>query len=85
VTLDYDWALNPRWQVGVGGGYRYIGEQYLSLVELAASPFSTASALLPGYSVIDLNAHVRKEHLTIKAYVKNLMNKRCDHSSTLPK
>jgi outer membrane receptor protein involved in Fe transport len=73
VTANYEWPLTPTWKASVGGGYRYIGEEYLSVVE-SASPASTPSVLQPGYSVVDLNAHIRNEHLTIKAYVKNLTN-----------
>jgi iron complex outermembrane recepter protein len=73
ATADYRWALVGNWAAHVGGGYRYVGPQWLSIVE-SASAATTPTVRTGGYSVIDLNANVQNDHLTFKAYVRNLAN-----------
>jgi len=73
LTADYDWALNSRWTAGIGGAYRYVGKQWLSLVE-TASPASSPTVQAAGYSVIDLNANIREKHMSYKLYVRNVAN-----------
>jgi len=73
LTADYDWSLNSRWTAEIGGAYRYVGKQWLSLVE-SASPASSPTVQAAGYSVFDLNASVRNEHVSYKLYVRNLAN-----------
>jgi iron complex outermembrane receptor protein len=75
VTADYSWQLAGSWSSVVGGGYRYVGKEWLSAVE-SASASTTPTVQASGYSVIDLNASLRNDHLTIKAYVRNLANDR---------
>jgi outer membrane receptor protein involved in Fe transport len=75
VTADYDWQLWDQWTARVGAGYRHLGEQWLGAVE-RASPTSTPTLQAPAYSVTDLNAGFRNEHLTFSAYVRNLSNTR---------
>jgi iron complex outermembrane recepter protein len=73
VTVDYQWNLSAGWSAHLGGAYRYVGAEWLSIVE-SSSPVSTPSVRAPSYSVVDLNASVRNDHLTFKAYVRNLAN-----------
>jgi outer membrane receptor protein involved in Fe transport len=75
LTVDYSVPLSSSWTGLVGGGYRYIGKEWLAAVE-SASPSTTPTVEAPAYSVVDLNGSARNEHLTIKAYVRNLANKR---------
>jgi iron complex outermembrane receptor protein len=75
-TADYDWALTGRWTARVGGAYRYTGRQYLATVESASSKASSPTVQIPGYSVFDLHASVREEHLTVSLYARNIANSR---------
>jgi iron complex outermembrane recepter protein len=74
LTADYNWPLMGNWVGRVGGAVRYVGWQWLGLVE-AQSPSSTATVRAPGYSAMDLNAGVRDDHLNISLYIRNLTNK----------
>ena len=73
VTVDYQWNLSGGWSAYLGGAYRYVGSEWLGIVE-SNSPVSTPAVLAPSYSAVDLNASVRNNHLTFKAYVRNLAN-----------
>jgi iron complex outermembrane recepter protein len=75
-TADYDWALTGRWNARVGGAYRYTAKQYLATVESASSTASSPTVQVPGYSVFDLHASVRDEHLTFSLYGHNIANSR---------
>jgi iron complex outermembrane receptor protein len=75
VTADYNWPLAGPWTAHVGGGYRYLSDQYLALVE-SASPVTTPTVQAPAYSVVDLTASIRSDRLTFKTYVRNLANDR---------
>jgi iron complex outermembrane receptor protein len=76
VTADYDWALTGRWNARIGGAYRYTAKQYLATVESASSKASSPTVQIPGYSVFDLHASVRDEHLTFSLYAHNVANNR---------
>jgi outer membrane receptor protein involved in Fe transport len=73
VTVDYQWSLLGGWSAYLGGAYRYVGAEWLGIVE-SNSLVSTPAVLAAGYSAVDLNASVRDNHLTFKAYVRNLAN-----------
>jgi outer membrane receptor protein involved in Fe transport len=75
-TADYDWALTGRWNARIGGAYRYTAKQYLATVESASSTASSPTVQVPGYSVFDLHASVRDEHLTVSLYGHNMANSR---------
>jgi iron complex outermembrane receptor protein len=74
VTVDYEWNLSGEWSTHLGGAYRYVGAEWLGIVE-SNSPVSTPAVQAPSYSAVDLNASLRNNHLTFKAYVRNLANK----------
>jgi outer membrane receptor protein involved in Fe transport len=80
VTADYQWSLSGGWSAYLGGAYRYVGAEWLGVVE-SNSPVSTPAVQASAYAVGDLNASVRNEHLTFKAYVRNLAN---NHAITGP-
>jgi outer membrane receptor protein involved in Fe transport len=73
VTVDYQWNLSGGWSAYLGGAYRYVGAEWLGIVE-SNSPVSTPAVRASAYSAVDLNASVRNNHLTFKAYVRNLAN-----------
>jgi iron complex outermembrane receptor protein len=73
LTADYTVPITSAWKAHVGGGYRYLSPQWLALVE-SPGPSSTPTVRAPGYSVFDLNVSLRNDHLTFKAYVRNVAN-----------
>jgi hypothetical protein len=75
TTAGYDFALAAGWRARVGGTYRYVGPQYAGLVEVASS-VSTPTYQIGGYSVFDLNAGIRRDHLNIRLTARNLANNR---------
>lgn len=75
ATAGYDFALAAGWRARVGSTYRYVGPQYAGLVE-SASSVSTPTYQVGGYSVFDLNAGIRHDHLNIRLTVRNLANNR---------
>ena len=79
VTADYDWQLTDRWHAHVGGVFRWIGQQWGG----GGNGFAVASfdggapvALLPSYSVLDLNASIAKGPLTLRAFARNVTDRR---------
>lgn len=75
MMVDYNFPSIAGWEARVGGGYRYNGPMWQSLVE-TDSAVSSPTFRVPGYSVWDLNAGARKEHLSFKFYARNLTNSR---------
>lgn len=75
AAADYDFALVSGWRAQLGGAYRYVGPQFAGIVE-SASSVSTPTYQTAGYSVFDLNAGVRREHVNIRLNVRNLANNR---------
>jgi outer membrane receptor protein involved in Fe transport len=75
ASVDYEWPLTGLWMAHVGGDYQFVSQRWLSQVE-APSPATIASIQAPGYSLYNLNASVGSDHLTFRAYVRNLTNNR---------
>ena len=71
LTVDFAWSLTTDWQAHVGGGFRWIGQEW-SLVVESRSLGGGPTYELPSYSAIDLNAAVAKGRLTLRAFVRNL-------------
>lgn len=69
-TLDYRFAAIQNWTPKIYTGLRYIDTQYTSV-----SSYSSA-AILPGYTLVDLNASVSNGRYDIALYAKNLTDKR---------
>jgi outer membrane receptor protein involved in Fe transport len=77
ITADYDWPVGNGLTASVGGAYRYTGEQYLSLVQDAASEFSwMPSVEAPSHSLVDMHASIRNRQWTVSLVVNNLANTR---------
>jgi outer membrane receptor protein involved in Fe transport len=75
ASVDYEWPLMGLWTGHVGADYEFVGQQWLSQVEApAAATIATIKA--PGHSLYNLNASVVSDHLTFRAYVRNLTNSR---------
>ena len=75
ASVDYEWPLTGLWMARVGGDYQFVSQRWLSQVE-APSPATIASIQAPGYSLYNLNASIGSDHLTFRAYVRNLTNNR---------
>ena len=77
VTADYDWRLTERWQAHLGGVYRWIAQQWGTVVAVASIDSSQGpAAFLPSYSVLDLNASISKGALTLRAFARNVTDQR---------
>jgi outer membrane receptor protein involved in Fe transport len=75
ASVDYEWPLTGLWRAHAGGDYQFVSQRWLSQVE-APSHATIASIQAPGYSLYNLNASVGSDHLTFRAYVRNLSNSR---------
>jgi iron complex outermembrane recepter protein len=75
ASVEYEWPLSGPWTAHVGGNYQYVSQQWLSQVE-APSAATIAAIQAPGYSLYNLNASAGTDHLTFRAYVRNLTNSR---------
>ena len=74
-TVDYTWALTNLWRAHVGGGFRWIGQEW-SGFGAVNDHTGYPAVVLPSYSVLDLNARIAKGPLTLKAFARNVMDKR---------
>src|SRR3984893_16655977 len=74
-TVDYAWALTNLWRAHVGGGFRWIGQEWSGFGALN-SHSGYPAVVLPSYSVLDLNAGIMKGRLTFRAFARNVMDKR---------
>jgi iron complex outermembrane recepter protein len=71
LTLDYSFTLADR-EANVGGGYRYAGERYSAV----ATDSNNLAYLLPSYDVLDLNASLDFERMTLRLFASNLTDER---------
>ncbi len=74
-TVDYAWALTNLWRAHVGGGLRWIGQEW-SGPGAVENHSGYPAVVLPAYSVLDLHASVVKGPLTLRAFARNVMDKR---------
>jgi len=74
ATADYNWVLSAGWDAKVGGGVRWLDQEYLGAVEFG--PAAIPSVQAPAYTVLDLNASVHKGPLAIRLFGRNLTNRR---------
>jgi iron complex outermembrane recepter protein len=72
VTGDYSFTLPGGHPARVGAGWRYVDEQYTTVVQ---GPVNQAF-LLPSYDVLDLNADVTFNRLTVRLFAKNVTDER---------
>jgi outer membrane receptor protein involved in Fe transport len=66
VTADYDWQPTDRWHAHLGGGFRWIDQEWSNVLAVASVEGAPA-AFLPSYSVLDLNASIANGPLTLRA------------------
>ena len=68
-TVNYSWALVDDWTAHVGGGVHWTDK------EAAVEPtYNKPSYELPAYTVVDLDASITKNNLTLRVYAKNIGN-----------
>jgi len=71
-TADYNFSLFGGRPAHVGGGYRYVGERESNVVTVS----DNLSYVLPSYNVVDLNADVTFNRMTLRLFAKNLTDER---------
>ena len=72
VTADYSFTAFGGRDAHVGAGWRYVDERQSEVVTLT----DNLSYLLPEYDVVDLNADVQFDAMTVRVFVKNLTDER---------
>jgi iron complex outermembrane recepter protein len=76
-TVDYAWALKDLWRAHIGGSFRWIGQEWSGLGAVTNhSGYGYPAVVLPAYSVLDVNANIVSGPLTVRAFARNVMNKR---------
>jgi iron complex outermembrane recepter protein len=78
-TADEDWSLTRFWHANVGAGLRWVGQEWGSAGGVGVQSRSlggTPTIALPSYSVLDLHAGIAKGPLTLRAFARNLTDKR---------
>jgi iron complex outermembrane receptor protein len=74
-TVDYAWALTHLWRAHAGGGFRWIGQEW-SGPGAVENHSGYPAVILPAYSVLDLHVSVVKGPVTLRAFARNVMDKR---------
>lgn len=72
ITADYSFTAFGGRDAHVGAGWRYVDERQSEVVTLT----DNLSYVLPEYDVIDLNADVQFDAMTVRVFVKNLTDER---------
>jgi iron complex outermembrane recepter protein len=72
LTANYAFTAFGGHDANVGGGWRYIDQRYS---EVFRTEDNLAYAL-PAYDVLDLNADVQFDSVTVRLFVKNLTDER---------
>lgn len=72
VTANYAFTAFGGREANVGGGWRYVDERYSQVVTLN----DNLAYALPAYDVVDLNADVQFDSVTVRLFVKNLTDER---------
>jgi iron complex outermembrane receptor protein len=71
-TANYAFTAFGGREANVGGGWRYIDERYSEVVRTE----DNLAYALPAYDVLDLNADVQFDSVTVRLFVKNLTDER---------
>jgi outer membrane receptor protein involved in Fe transport len=79
-TADYVWALTDTWRAHLGSGFRWIGKEW-SGFSAVNNHSGYPAVVLPSYSVLDLNARIVKGPLTLRAFARNVLDKRSNLQS----
>jgi outer membrane receptor protein involved in Fe transport len=72
ITADYSFTAFGGRAAHVGAGWRYVDERQSEVVTLT----DNLSYTLPAYDVVDLNADVQFDAMTVRVFVKNLTDER---------
>ena len=72
ITADYSFTAFGGREAHVGAGWRYVDERQSEVVTLT----DNLSYLLPEYDVVDLNADVQFDAVSVRVFVKNLTDER---------
>jgi len=75
-TVEYGWDLENLIHASVGGGARWIGQQFSSNPVSSRQLGGYPDVVLPGYSVIDVNGSVARGPFSARLFVRNLADKR---------
>jgi len=71
-TANYSFTGFGGRDANIGGGWRYVGERYSEVVRTEEN----LAYALPAYDVLDLNADVQFDSVTVRLFVKNLTDER---------
>ncbi|MFC4313108.1 TonB-dependent receptor [Steroidobacter flavus] len=72
ITANYAFTAFGGHEANIGGGWRYVDERWSQVVMTEEN----RAYALPAYDVLDLNADVRFDSLTVRLFVKNLTDER---------
>lgn len=72
LTADYSFTAFGGREAHVGGGWRFIDERFSEVVTATDNLAYT----FPSYDVVDLNADVQFDAMTLRVFVKNLTDER---------
>nr|WP_298728048.1 TonB-dependent receptor [uncultured Steroidobacter sp.] len=72
VTANYAFTAFGGYEANLGGGWRYVDERYSEVVRTE----DNLAYALPAYDVLDLNADVQFDKVTVRLFVKNLTDER---------
>ncbi len=72
LTANYAFTAFGGYEANVGGGWRYVDERWSQVVMTE----DNLAYALPAYDVVDLNADVRIDSVTVRLFVKNLTDER---------
>lgn len=72
LTVDYSFTAFGGREAHVGGGWRFVDDRYSEVVRAE----SNLAYVLPSYDVVDLNAEVQFDAMTVRVFAKNLTDER---------
>ena len=76
LTADYQHPVADAWNGRIGVAYRYIGDRLGAFPSGFPAPPPNFRDNYPAYSVVDLNAGLSNDRWSLRAYAKNLFDKR---------
>jgi iron complex outermembrane receptor protein len=72
IIADYSFTAFGGRDAHIGAGWRYVDERQSEVVTLT----DNLSYVLPEYDVVDLNADVQFDAMTVRVFVKNVTDER---------
>jgi outer membrane receptor protein involved in Fe transport len=72
LTANYSFTTFGGHDANIGGGWRYVDKRYSEVVRTEQN----LAYALPAYDVLDLNADVQFDNVTVRLFVKNLTDER---------